>query len=130
MENWGDPAGSAGIEDQKTCEKCGQRIELRDTGFGSAWAHVKYDGRREVLQSECFEPEKPTRPKLGDIVVALGPDNDQYAAIVCWASGDGPEFSAYIFPVSEYIANAQVKDIKVDNYDTAGMVGWGWRWPS
>jgi len=136
MDNFGDQQNSAKLEDVKQCPDCGNWMQLRDTGFGNAWAHVKVDGNHEMLSGECFPEDKVRNPKLGETVVVIDSDGAEYAAIVSWVGAED-QFTAYVLPHTVYSkarsANVSLARYKQrgepSDYPTANAEALGWRRP-
>lgn len=136
MDNFGDQENSAKLEDTKQCPTCGNWMQLRDTGYGNAWAHVKVDGNTEMLSATCFTEDKPSRPKLGESVVVIDSEGDEYAAIVSWVGAED-QFTAYVLPHTVY-GEAHSANVSLEWYGRNGDVTrpfgntdqrFGWRRP-
>lgn len=119
MENFGDYENAAKLEDTKQCPKCGNWMQLRDTGYGNAWAHVKADGRLEKLSSECFPEDKPAPPKMGDTVIVIDWEGHEAPAIVTWAGSGSEHFSAYVLPVTVY-GHPAMANVELARHDRPG----------
>lgn len=103
MENFGDQSVSAKLEDTKVCDECGVTMQLRDTGYGNAWAHVKVDGNTEMLSAGCFPVAPTARPKLGEtVIVRWSEDSAERAAIVCDAPADAETFTVFALPRTRF----------------------------